>query len=118
MQHIRDIIGFYKPRRRPSSWVFSGSLFPFSPTAESFGVSAQIGVVRGGLEVRFHQGSTRVPPGPGFARAVVVRGGSGWFAVRFHHGFTRVAPGFHQGFSRVAQRSTSSARAAGWSGLV
>ena len=37
----------------------------FSPTAESFGVSAQIGsgVVRGGPEVRFHQGSTRVPPG-------------------------------------------------------
>ena len=36
----------------------------FSPTAESFGVSAQIGsgVVRGGLEVRFHEGSTRVPP--------------------------------------------------------
>ena len=36
----------------------------FSPTAESFGVSAQIGsgVVRGGPEVRFHEGSTRVPP--------------------------------------------------------
>ena len=32
------------------------------PTAESFGVSAQIGsgVVRGGLEVRLHEGSTRV----------------------------------------------------------
>ena len=38
--------------------------FSFSPTAESFGVSAQIGsgVVRGGHEVRFHDGSTRVPP--------------------------------------------------------
>ena len=37
----------------------------FSPTAESFGVLAQIGsgVVRGGPEVRFHQGSTRVPRG-------------------------------------------------------
>ena len=37
----------------------------FSPTAESFGVSAQIGsgVVRGGPEVRFHEGSTRVPRG-------------------------------------------------------
>ena len=37
----------------------------FPPTAESFGVSAQIGsgVVRGGPEVRFHEGSTRVPPG-------------------------------------------------------
>ena len=36
----------------------------FSPTAESFGDSAQIGsrVVRGGPEVRFHEGSTR----PGF----------------------------------------------------
>ena len=35
----------------------------FSPTAESFGVSAQIGagVVRGGPEARFHEGSTRVP---------------------------------------------------------
>ena len=33
-----------------------------SPTAESFGVSAQIGsgVVRGGPEVGFHEGSTRV----------------------------------------------------------
>ena len=56
----------------------------FSPTAESFGVSAQIGsgVVRGGPEVRFHQGSTRVPPG-------------------FHQGSTRVPPGFHQGSTRV-----------------
>ena len=38
---------------------------PFSPTAESFGVLAQIcsGVVRGGPEVRSHKGSTRVPPG-------------------------------------------------------
>ena len=37
----------------------------FSPTAESFGVSAQVGsgVVRGGAEVRFHEGSTRVPLG-------------------------------------------------------
>ena len=36
------------------------------PTAASFGVLAQIGsgVVRGGPEVRFHEGSTRVPPGP------------------------------------------------------
>ena len=37
----------------------------FSPTAESFGVSAQIGSggVWGGPEVRFKEGSTRVPPG-------------------------------------------------------
>ena len=37
----------------------------FFPTAESFGVSAQIGsgVVRGGAEVRFHEGSIRVPAG-------------------------------------------------------
>ena len=36
-----------------------------SPTAESFGVSAQIGsrVVRGGREAGFHEGSTRVPRG-------------------------------------------------------
>ena len=56
----------------------------FSPTAESFGVSAQIGsgVVRGDPELRFHQGSTRVPPG-------------------FHQGSTRVPPGFHQGSTRV-----------------
>ena len=40
-------------------------LLLFFPTAGSFGVSAQIGfgVVRGGPEVRFHEGSTRVPPG-------------------------------------------------------
>ena len=51
----------------------------FSPTAGSFGVSAQIGsgVVRGGPEVRFHEGSTRVPPG-------------------FHRGSTGVPPGFHE----------------------
>ena len=45
--------------------VVVGTLFVcFSPTAESFEVSAQIGsgVVRGGPEVRFHEGSTRVPP--------------------------------------------------------
>ena len=35
------------------------------------------GVVRGGPEARFHQGSTRVPPG-------------------FHQGFTRVPSGFHE----------------------
>ena len=53
-------------------------------TAESFGVSAQIGsgVVRGGPEVRFHEGSTRVPRG-------------------FHQGSTGVPPGFHQGSTRV-----------------
>ena len=41
----------------------------FSPTAESFGVSAQIssGVVRGSPQVRLHEVSTRVPRG--FARA-------------------------------------------------
>ena len=41
------------------------TFFLFSPTAESFGVSAQIGsgVVWGGPEVRFHDGSTRVPRG-------------------------------------------------------
>ena len=39
--------------------------FFFPPTAESFGVSGQIGsgVVRGDPEVRFHESSTRVPPG-------------------------------------------------------
>ena len=37
----------------------------FSPTAESCEVSAQMGsgAVRGGPEVRFHEGSTRVPLG-------------------------------------------------------
>ena len=36
----------------------------YSPTAESFGVSAQVGsgVVRGSPEVRFHEGSTRALP--------------------------------------------------------
>ena len=48
----------------------------FPPTAGSCGVSAQIGsrVVRGGPEVRFHEGSSRVPPG-------------------LHHGSTRVPRG-------------------------
>ena len=65
--------------------------YGFSLTAESFGVSAQIGsrVVRGGPEVRFHGGSARVPPGfhqvpPGF-----------------HQGSTRVPPGFHQRSTKV-----------------
>ena len=53
--------------------IFKEKTICFSPTAESFGVSAQIGsgVVRGGPEVRFHEGSTRVPPGVprGSARA-------------------------------------------------
>ena len=42
-----------------------GPVADFSPRAESFGVSAQIGsgVVRGGPQVRFHEGSTRVPRG-------------------------------------------------------
>ena len=49
-------------------------------------VPAQIGsgVVRGGPEVRFHEGSTRVPP-------------------RFHESSTRVPPGLHQGFHEVLQ---------------
>ena len=53
-------------------------VFQNSPTAESFGVPAQIGsgVVRGGPEVRFHEG-TRVPPG-------------------FHQSSTRVPRGFHE----------------------
>ena len=50
------------------SWLFLAFLAAhrcFFPTAESFGVSAQIGsgVVRGGRQARFHEGSTRVPPG-------------------------------------------------------
>ena len=57
-----------------------------SPAAESFGVSAQIGsgVVRGGPEVRFHEGSTRIPPG-------------------FHEGSTRVPKGC--GVVRALQRA-------------
>ena len=53
--------------------------FVCSPTAESFGVSAQIGsgVVWGGPEVRFHEGSTRVPRGS--ARA------TGWYEHKKEH---------------------------------
>ena len=40
------------------------------------------GVVRGGSEVRFHEGSTKVPP-------------------RFHQGSTRVPPGFHNSSSEL-----------------
>ena len=44
-----------------SNWHFVVFSFHFSPTAESFGVSAQIGsgVVRGGPEIRFYKGSTK-----------------------------------------------------------
>ena len=114
-------------------------LLLFSPTAESFGVSAQIGsgVVRGGPEVRFHEGSTRVPPGggPGWfgvrrgfhegSTSVPLRGlrdGPGWIEVRFHElspAFHQVLRGlrvrFHEGFTSVPP---GSARAAGWSGVV
>ena len=50
--------------------------FVLFPNSCKLGVSAQIGsgVVRGGLEVRFHEGATRVPPG-------------------FHHGSTRIPRG-------------------------
>ena len=67
----------------------------FSPTAESFGVSAQIGsgVGRGGPEVRFHQRSTRVPPG-------------------CHQGSTRVPPGFCEGCGVV--RALKKSTACGW----
>ena len=78
-------------------------LYCFFPTAESFGVSAQIGsgVVRGGPEVSstrvprarvsrgFHQGSTRVVQG------------STRVPPGFHQGSTRVPPGFHRGSTRV-----------------
>ena len=78
--------------------------FPyFSPTAESFGVSAQIGsgVVRGDPELRFHQGSTRgstrVPPRfhqvPGSSRV----------PPGFHQCSTRVPPEFHQGSTRFCK---------------
>ena len=80
-------------------WLVGVGFIYFSPTAESFGVSAQIGsgVVRGDPELRFHQGSTRgstrVPPGFHQGSTRVLPG--------FHQGFTRVAPGFHQGSTRV-----------------
>ena len=69
----------------------------FPPTAESFGVSAQIGsgVVRGGPEVRFHEDSTRVPRGFHQGSRRVSRG--------FHEGFTRVPGGFHEGSRRVSR---------------
>ena len=60
----------HSPHHPPPVFVFlkqiSGCFrFFFSLTAESFGVSAQIGsgVVWGDPEVRFHEGSTGVPPG-------------------------------------------------------
>ena len=80
----------------------------FSPTAESFGVSAQIGSgprrPRGKVPPGFHQGSTRVPPG-------------------FHQGSTRVPPGvppgvpprFHEGSARaVGGASTRKSTACCW----
>ena len=55
---LADCSQFQQSLARTSAFCF------FPPTAESFGVSAQIGsgVVRGGPEVRFHEGSTRDPP--------------------------------------------------------
>ena len=75
-------------------WIWC-LLFPravFPPTAESFGVSAQIGsgVVRGGPEVRFHEGSTRVPPG-----------------------FHRVPPQFHK-VLRGLQSGASTKKSTAW----
>ena len=65
---------------------FSSPPALFTPAAESFGVSAQIGsgVVRGGAEARLQEGSTRVPPG-------------------FHEGSTRVPRGFHEGSTRFCE---------------
>ena len=125
----------------------------FSPTAESFGVSAQTGsgVVRGGPAVRFHEGSTRVPQGFHEGSTTFCDGASikkstaccwgyhlsylflcafpflsyfltaerfrvsaqigsgvvGAAEVRFHEGSTRVPPGFHErGFHQGYQGST------------
>ena len=50
-----------------AKWISSihsmvGECVCYSPTAESFGVSAQLGPgVRGSAEGRFHEGFTRVP---------------------------------------------------------
>ena len=57
----------------------------------------------GWLEVRFHEGSTRVP-------AISSRAGVVWF----EEGSTNV-PDFHQNSARV---SANSARAAGWAEVV
>ena len=73
-------------------------VIPFSPTAESFGVSAQIGsaVVRGGPEARFHEGSagpvspgfhpyhgsSRVPQGSKGCRVVRAIKGTAWAKLR------------------------------------
>ena len=81
----------------------------FFPTAESFGVSAQIGsvVVPGGPEIRFLQGSTRVPPGfhQGSTRVStrVPPEFPPGFHQSFHQGSTRVPPRFHEGFARAVR---------------
>ena len=93
-------------------------LLDFSPTAKSFGVSAQIGsgVVRGGPEVRFTrvpQGSTRVPPGfhQGSTRFCegcgVVRGGLRQGSTRFCKAgcSMRVPPRFYQRSTGLHQGS-------------
>ena len=69
------------PCRVPHGSTSKGLLvLIISPTAESFGVSAQIGsgVVRGGPEVRFYEGSTRVPLGFHQGSTRVPRGSAGW----------------------------------------
>ena len=56
----------WKTAASASTWrTKQPSTHCFSPAAESFGVSAQkgSGVVRGGPDIRFHEGSTRVSRG-------------------------------------------------------
>ena len=50
-------------------------------------------MVRGGPEVRFHEGSTKNPRG--------LHQGSTRVPPGFHQGSTRVPPGFHEGSTRV-----------------
>ena len=69
--------------------LHSGFVRPYSPTAESFGVSAdRSGVVQGSTRVPqgFHKSSTRVTQ-------EFYKGST---RVRLHKGSTRVTPGFHQ----------------------
>ena len=109
-EHDPVALDFTTDRSVACTFTIPSVFFFFPPTAESFGVSAQIGsgVVRGDPELRFYQGSTRgstrVPPGfhQGFHQG----------STRFHQdstkgstrvppGSTRIPPGFHQGSTRV-----------------
>ena len=102
-------------RARGSMWrvalgfpFFSCPSCPVVPFLLLFFPQIGSGLVRGGPQIRFRPGSTRVPPGfhqdstrvpPGFHQGSTR--GSTRISPGFHQFSTRVPPEFHQGWTRV-----------------